>query len=359
MRFTQLSIQSVRNLADISLKCHPGCNIIYGKNAAGKTAILEAIHILARISSFRTPKITEVIQRSQDKLTVSAELQDRMDRAIKTGLEKGRLKTRIRFNGHKVLRRSEQARNIPLLTITPESHRLLFGTPRERRHWLDWSLFHVEQGYIRHWQDYHHALRQRNILLRKSVRGEQLDPWEKALSVSAAPIIVARNRYLQRLELTLGQYTGEEVMPVELKYTGTEETEEAYARKLRDNRQSDSKAGHTQLGPHRDDIHFQQGKHNIGSIFSRGQAKQFIVSLTLAQADVYRRACKVSPIMLVDDLTAELDLDALQFILARLQGQDMQVFITTTSLEPLSLTKKGRDMGVFHVEHGKVVKVVE
>ena len=145
MQLTRLGINNVRNLSDLKMECGPRVNVIYGKNVAGKTAILESIHLLARSNSFRTPRIMDVIQHNKEQLTVTAELQDDNKQTITAGLEKNRETTKIRFNGHKITKRSEQAQNIPLLSISPDAQRLLSGTPRERRHWLDWSMFHVEQ----------------------------------------------------------------------------------------------------------------------------------------------------------------------------------------------------------------------
>src|SRR3970282_1429893 len=141
-------------------------NLIYGKNAAGKTAILEGIHLLARVCSFRTPRINDVIQHGKQQISMMARLNDEQNNKIVTGLEKSRQATKIRFNGFNVKQRSDQARNLPVLTKSPDSHRILHGVRRERRHWLDWSMFHVEPAYMEYWQKNHHAPRQKNALLR-------------------------------------------------------------------------------------------------------------------------------------------------------------------------------------------------
>src|SRR5690606_10201525 len=125
MHLSELAIFDLRNLTEVHMECGPGLNIISGKNAAGKTAVLEAIHVLARASSFRTPRINDVIQHGKQRLTVTASILNKDDKPISTGLEKSRQATKIRFDGCNVSKRSDQARNIPVMTATPESHSLL------------------------------------------------------------------------------------------------------------------------------------------------------------------------------------------------------------------------------------------
>ena len=156
-----------------------GLNLVVGPNASGKTALLEAIHMLSRARSFRTPRIKEVIQKEQLTLQVSAQITNKQSRSISTGIEKGYGTTSIRYEGKALKTVSEQANNIPLLIITPDSHTLVTGAPRDRRHWLDWAMFHVEPTYIGIWRNYQRALRNRNNLLKQGGTNNQLSSWER------------------------------------------------------------------------------------------------------------------------------------------------------------------------------------
>ena len=152
MRLAQLEINYVRNLVGVCIECSPGINCLYEENAAGKTAILGAIYLLARARSFRTPRVGDVIQHSRESLTVAAQLVDDNERDVITGLEKSAESTWIRFNGTKISRRPEQAMNIPLLLITPDSQRLLVGAPqgKEDTGWTGlcstWNLVILKTG---------------------------------------------------------------------------------------------------------------------------------------------------------------------------------------------------------------------
>ena len=353
MRLADLDIKDVRNLNDIHMECGPGINIISGKNAAGKTAILEGIHLLARASSFRTPRINDVIQRGKSQILIIARLYDEKNSEIVTGLEKSRQTTKIRFNGQDVNKRSEQARNLPILTTTPDSHRLLNGTPRERRHWLDWSMFHVEPAYMEKWQHYHHALRQRNALLRQPGNHAQLCTWEEALASSTVKLRQLRKTYINKVNALITSIANSHLGQIKIKLRSEEQDQEAIRVSLNQQRKADMSVGYTRFGPHREDVVFNIDSQEAGRSLSRGEGKLFVLFLIMAQALEYKSEKKQQPIMLFDDMPAELDSEASKRILEQLQCQNLQSFITTTN--PECLEKGAKNAKRFHVEQGRIV----
>ena len=352
MYLTELDIYDVRNLTEINMECSQGLNIISGKNAAGKTAILEAIHILARTSSFRTPRINDVIQHGKQQLSITAHIKDDRDNKIITGLEKSKHATKIRFNGANVNKRSEQARNLPVLTVSPESHRLLSGTPRERRHWLDWSMFHVEPSYMQHWQGYHHALRHRNALLRRHSNQAQFDVWEELLANSAVVLRKFRKNYIDRLNTGIAGVACGSIGEVNISLYTEEQEHEAVRNNLKQQRSSDIMMGYTQQGPHREDINFNINNRDVGKSLSRGEGKLFVHFLFLAQALEYMSSTSQQPILLIDDMAAELDKEARKKVLDQLKYRGLQAFITTTDRDALEIVEEAHKW--FHVEQGKI-----
>lgn len=353
MYLSELDIYNLRNLTEIHTECSPGLNIISGKNAAGKTAILEGIHILARISSFRTPRINDVIQHGKQQLSVTARINDGLNNKFVTGLEKTRQTTKIRFNGTNVYKRSEQARNLPVLTVSPESHRLLSGAPRERRHWLDWSMFHVEPSYMDHWQQYHHALRHRNALLRSHANQAQFDVWEDLLATTSVILRKHRKNYTDKLNNRITEVTNGDVGKINISLHTEEADQETIRNNLKQQRLSDIMSGHTQQGPHREDIVFNVNDRDAGKSLSRGEGKMFVLFLFLTQALEYISYTSQQPILLIDDLAAELDKEARKNVLNRLKCHGLQTFITTTERD--SLENAAETHRWFHVEQGKIV----
>jgi DNA replication and repair protein RecF len=350
MHLVELDISDVRNLTNIHMDCGPGINVISGKNAAGKTAVLEGIHLLARVSSFRTPRINDVIQHGKSQLSIRARLSDQGNNKIVTGLEKSRQATKIRFNGTNVNKRSEQARNLPVLTVSPESHQLLNGTPRERRHWLDWSMFHVEPAYMENWQNYHHALRQRNGLLRQPTNQTQFNVWEEMLANSAVLIRRARKTYVNRIKACITQIANSSIGEISIDLRTEEQGQETIMSALKQQRKSDLMAGYTQQGQHREDVVFNIEGREASRTLSRGEGKLFVLFLFMAQALEYKAIKQQQPIMLIDDLSAELDGEARKRILKQLQHQGLQAFITTTNPETLEIGQETHRR--FHVEQG-------
>jgi DNA replication and repair protein RecF len=356
MYLTELDIYDVRNLTELHMQCSPGLNIISGKNAAGKTAILEGIHMLARITSFRTPRINDVIQYGKQQLSIMARINDDLNNKVVTGLEKSRRATKIRFNGVNVSKRSEQARNLPVLTVSPESYRLLSGSPRERRHWLDWSMFHVEPSYIEHWQNYHHALRHRNALLRKYTNQVQFDVWEDMLANSAVVLREFRKNYIDKLNNSMSDVANGYVGEIKIGLNTEEADREAIRNNLKQQRPSDIVLGHTQQGPHREDVIFNVNGRDAGKTLSRGEGKMFVFFLFMTQALEYISFTSQQPILLIDDLAAELDKEARKNVLNQLKYHGLQTFITITERD--SLEKMDNAQKWFHVEQGKIADMM-
>lgn len=352
MRLVELDIYNVRNLKETHMECGPGINIISGKNAAGKTAILEGIHFLAKVSSSRTPRINDVIQFGKPQFSIMARLNDERNNKIVTGLEKSRQIAKIRFNGLNVNKRSEQARNLPVLTVSPDSHRLLQGAPRERRHWLDWSMFHVEPAYMENWHNYHRAHRQRNALLRQPVNQAQFDTWENMLANSAVLLRRVRKTYIDRINARIQHIANSGIGRIGIDLRSEEQGQETIRGNLKQQRKTDMVAGYTQYGPHREDIVFNINGREASRALSRGEGKLFVLFLIMAQAHEYKSIKQQQPIMLIDDLPAEFDGEARKRILGQLQCQDLQAFITTTN--PESLENGVEKPRRFHVEHGRV-----
>jgi len=154
MQFEVIDVSNVRVLSKARVMAEPGLNLVFGCNGSGKTSLLEAINFLSRARSFRTVKLNEVIRDGEESLLVSASVVMDNKQVITSGIERRAKETRIKFAGAEIRQVSEQVRNLPVLVLTPENLGLLNSTPKERRRWLDWMMFHVEPTYLQLWGDY-------------------------------------------------------------------------------------------------------------------------------------------------------------------------------------------------------------
>jgi DNA replication and repair protein RecF len=354
MYMETLQILQVRNLQTIQLSPGNRLNFITGKNASGKTAILEAIFLLSRGKSFRSPRIQEIIQHNQKTLRVAARINQEQQGAIHTGLEKGYGETIIKYNGNKITTISEQSRAVPLVLVTQESHTLISGAPKDRRHWLDWALFHVEHDYLEQWKVYMKALRHRNFLLKNGENKRELyRAWEQGMIESGRYLAKSRQEYLRQLNVVLQDIVrpkipGEITVSISTDWPGPFQEHEVFESSWK----NDQKLGYTRNGSHNIDIKFTNENKQIASVFSRGQIKLFICLLALAQAKTQAARTGVAPVILIDDYVAELDSEGCEYLLNQLAESGHQVFLTDTNEQ--KYIKNKVLYSSFHVEHGTV-----
>lgn len=359
MHIDWLQIENLRNLTHTRIQPSHNLNIFTGPNASGKTAFLEAIYLLSRAKSFRSPRINEVIQHNKRSFLVTAGIRYAGKGTINTGIERDKTKTVIHYNGQATKKISEQAKNIPLVLVAPDTHSLILGAPKQRRHWLDWAMFHVEPAYLDDWRDYHKALRHRNNLLKKGIHSAQaLAGWENIMVETALRITDKRQGILDKIEeyvISPGQDFFE--FPLKIKLLNGWPENQNLSDCLLNNREPDRQRGHTKYGIHRADIEFYAGEHLLSSVCSRGQAKLFIIILLVAQAKVMEEISGERSLYLFDDYTAEIDSETRIKIIDLILEQGVQAFFTTTEADLNISANSGVKM--FHVERGNVLKVVE
>ncbi|NIR61493.1 MAG: DNA replication/repair protein RecF [Gammaproteobacteria bacterium] len=357
MRLLSLRVRQVRNLTALDLQPASHLNILTGPNAAGKTSVLEAVHILGRARSFRARRLEDVVQWGAEQASIAGEVARPEGGSLWLGVGYERGRPALRIGGEDVKGASELAEWLPLQVINPDSHRLLEAGPERRRQYLDWGVFHVEQAFHAIWRRYRRALRQRNQALRTG--SEILAPWERELGETGAAIDRFRQAYLAELGGFLPEVVTRTLgsLRVSLTYDRGWPAGRPLAEVLEDARGRDSELGFTRSGPHRADLGIRINGVPAQHTVSRGQQKALAASLLLAQAALYTSRSGRPCLFLVDDLPAELDVRHREALLAMLRDLDTQVFVT--ALEPGTLAPEGwGEVKRFHVEQGTVIEMV-
>ena len=337
-QLTSLSIQNFRNCASAQFELSSGLNLIVGNNAAGKTAIIEAIWLLATGRSFRSQKSHHLIQHSSQSTTLFCETTSTHNPAEthKIGLQKTLDNTLLRIDGETLKSHGPIAKLLPIQLLTPESHKLLEEGPKARRQFIDWGCFHQSEAFMPLWRNYQRGLKQRNHALKKRLPKEQVQLWDQTLVESAQQIDVIRQNYLDELTPYLITFC-QALMPeiesdVVCQYrAGWPKTTENLLELYQQNFAKEQQLGHTQYGAHRADIRFKFDNQEAMNILSRGQQKLFVCALLLAQASLHEKVVNEPVIMLIDDLPAELDEIHRTKLLELLQILNIQHIITTTS----------------------------
>lgn len=347
MTIEHLYVRDFRNLSSVELSPGAGVNCLYGDNGAGKTSLIEAIYLLARGRSFRSAQLAPVIHHGREALSVVARLQQ----GYRLGVERSRETWRGRINGKDCQRLSEFAAALPLVLIEPDSHRLVDGGPERRRQFLDWQLFHVEQGYLVAWQRYSRLLKQRNAALRASATDLTLKSIEAPMADAAAQINALRDAQVHRLQAVLTHLSETLTFrlpgDVQLTYRTGHRPGTDLVQAWDEQRGSDRERGFTQRGPHRADLKMNCGGYPAALALSRGQQKLLAVSLLLSQLYILEQTAPSSPILLLDDPVSELDAHHLDALFSWLPEQAYQAWITTTA-------KPRQSFKMFHVEQGAV-----
>ncbi len=360
MHITRLNIERVRNLKTVALSELQPFNVFYGANGSGKTSILEAIHLLATGRSFRTHIPKHYILHDAQNAVVFAQ-----SASEKVGMQKYLSGEQVmKVNGDHIATQGQLAKLLPLQHIDPQSTDIIDHGAKPRRQLLDWLMFHVEPEFYHAWQYYSRALKQRNSLLKsqRSLSLEQLEPWNKMLGEYGEILHSQRVAIVEQWNVYFQQDL-QQLLPnlsIELEYVAGFHTEHGLWNDLCSHHQKDVDRRYTEYGPHRADLRLKTPMGEADIVLSRGQKKLLIMALKLSQIAMLH-ACNKETVVLLDDLTAELDLAAQQRLIERLSQLGSQVFITT--LEHESVQKHLHDLSIshqlFHVENGRVACVVQ
>lgn len=352
MSLLHLRIDAVRCLSDVTLDLHPERNYLWGPNGAGKTSFLEAIYLLARGRSFRLRQTTRLIRHGAEALSVFGRVRDADGRIRRLGTAFGPDGLSTQLDGEAVRSQAEMLRLLPVHVIDPRLHQLIEAGPSERRRYIDAGVFHVEHQFLTDWRYYRRVLGQRNAALKRGVSPAELDLWTEPFLAAASAVDAARTSYTKTLaEIAAEQGRALVGHDVRLQYRHGWRRGITLAEALDEHLERDRAIGFTQVGPHRADLKLEFDSGGIRETASRGQQKLVAAALVIAQVRLFEQRTGHRSTVLVDDASAELDLDAQSRLAAALDSLDSQQILTGLSVDAL---RPDSGFPVFHVEQGRV-----
>lgn len=364
MRLSRLTVANLRSLQQVELAPGQGINLVTGPNGAGKTSLLEALHLLAYGRSFRGRVRDGLVRTGSEAVEVFAEWQESgaTARPRRAGLRHTGQAWSGRLDGASVDQLGELCAALAALTFEPGSHALLSGGGEPRRRYLDWGLFHVEQGaagaaFLTTWRRYARALKQRNALLKQGAGRAQLDVWDMELAAAGEPLDRYRQDYVARLQPFLARRSQDFVPQLGdarfVATSGWRSDQLPLADALLLARDRDTTTGFTSVGPHRADWRIEHEARPAQEALSRGQAKLTALAVLLAQAEDFVERRGQWPVVLLDDLASELDQAHQARLIDYLVGSGAQVFVTGNQT-PVALEGVS-GIATFHVEHGRLL----
>lgn len=362
-------IQNYRNLKEINTRFDPNVNIFIGKNAQGKTNLLESIYFLALTRSHRTNSDRELIAFDKEYANL-------MGRVHKSQLDLD-LRVLITKKGKKVwVNRVEQAKlskyvgQLNAILFSPEDLDLIKGAPALRRRFMDQDFGQISSEYLYFASKYRQVLMQKNTYLKRLAKGETndqifLDVLSDQLAGVAAEIISRRFKFLKYLShaasdayehISLASEKLSIAYHPSVSGIKADDTTEQMYQKLQENYQknkaNEMRKGTTLSGPHRDDIEFKLNGKNAHLYASQGQQRSIALSIKLAEIQLVHHLTDEYPILLLDDVMSELDHERQSALLNYIHGKT-QTFITTTDLEGISwdIIKQPK---IYHIQSGKI-----
>lgn len=361
MYIQKIKLENFRNYDKQELDINEGLNIFIGDNAQGKTNVIESIYLSSIGKSFRTNKDNELIKFDKEYFNIDIEyFKNSRENSINIFLENSKSKI-VKLNGIKIDKLSQMVGNINVILFSPDELKIIKQSPSIRRKFFDISISQVKPIYLYYILQYNKILIQRNNLLKQLSKNRSLidtiDIWNEKLIETGIKIIEIRKEYIQKISPILKEkhkQLSEDMEDVYLKYLPNCEDEKSFRDKLHKNLQYDIDRGYTNNGPHKDDYCFYINEIDLSKFGSQGQQRSAILSYKLAEIDNLYEEFGEYPILLLDDVTSELDKNRITRLLDNLKMH--QTIITCTDIDNFKLLS---DYKLFVVKEGKVEEVIK
>lgn len=360
MRAKHLALNNYRNCKNIELDFNNNKTLIIGKNAQGKTNILESIYFLSTLKSPRTSNIKEFVNFDENNFSAEITI-EKSNTEIELGIEYNIDKPKVlKVNGLKTTSKNYKGVLTTVLFSTQDLM-LLRGSPQDRRSWLDSAISQIYPAHDERISKYNKIRIQKNNLLKEpDLNLALLDVFNEQLTTVGANIIYVRQKFLSELKkyAKTGYLDISKNEEFDLKYSFEEKDLNEIAKALKEEleeRKFEEIARHQScVGPHRDDIYFYLDNKDATKFASQGQQRTIVLAIKLAEIELIKNKNGESPILLLDDVLAELD-DLRQNYLLSSISDDTQTIIT--SVDTLLFDNEFlRNVTIFKISNGEIIE---
>ena len=365
MKIDRLKLKNFRNYGNLDIEFDNKLNIIIGNNAQGKTNILEAIYFLSITKSNLAINDKVCIRHDTLFSKIEGNISSSINSNKKLSIIINSTGKKIEINNVEIKKHADYIGNLRVIIFNPDNIRLIKDAPGNRRRFLNIEISQLYGKYINTLNAYNNVLKQRNeylkIIKNSKVNYVYLDIINEKLVDLAAIIYEYRinfvndiNKYIGEIFKKIAGYEG-----LTIKYLPSIEIEDIsfiktkLQKKLDANLDKEISYGNTLIGPHRDDFIFNLNNNDLLLYGSQGQQKLAILALKLAEIDVFNDVCGEYPVVLLDDLFSELDVEKRNKVINYL-NKDIQIIVTTTDLKNVD-KKFIKDASIFTIDDGKII----
>ena len=343
MRLSSLSILDFRNLAQVELVPSVRATIVVGQNGQGKTNLLEAIYFLATLKPLRAARLAELVRFGTSSAQISGRfLLKGAEREISVQIADGLRQAFV--DKKKAQSLEDYFGGVSVVAFTPDDLEIVKGGPQGRRWFLDRAVFNRFPAFLKESRVYARALKSRNRLLKEGADLSYLEAYDETLAQSGAKIWRRRQALLAELapraeeafdhivrgtDAARFMYSPSNIELDPLKDEA--ELAAALRRMLQERTPRDAERGFTSVGPHADDLDISLGGRAARSYGSQGQQRALVLAWKIAEIENLQQATGVLPLLLLDDVSSELDPERNAYLMTYVSQSGAQVFLTTTS----------------------------
>lgn len=363
MQIKKIKLQNYRNYDNFKIDFGQNLNIIIGNNAQGKTNLLESIYVLAVTKSFLSINDRGLIKFNNKFAKISGEIINSSNKNNKLDIvfsDKGKV---VRINNKEIKKLSDYISLIKVIIFSTDNINIFKDSPASRRKYFNIQISQINKIYLNYLSEYNVLLRQRNEFLKvininKKSDLDYLDVLNDKYVSLSFEISKYRKEYIDYINKYLGDMfkfiTGYEGL--ELKYhTTVDDDEKIFKEKLTSNLNKEILYRMTLVGPNRDDFYFKLNDKNLSQFGSQGQIRSSVLALKLSEVKLFTEKTGDSPILLLDDIFSELDIEKRNNLLSTL-SDNVQTIITTTDIENITenIRKKAN---VYKIDDGNIISI--
>ncbi|MCR5223531.1 MAG: DNA replication/repair protein RecF [Bacilli bacterium] len=359
MKFINIKLTNFRNYKKLNLSFNPTKNIIIGENGEGKTNIVEALYVLALSKSFRGSKEEVIIKNGEDSTCIEGTVKGDYKDKYKLVLAKEGKKVFI--NNTKIDKISDYLSKINIVLFTSEDLKLIKDTPSTRRRLINIELSQYSNEYLKLLSNYNKVLKQRNAYLKMlyfngNASRSYLDILTDQLVDIGSKLYNYRQDFINNIsnyiENNYYKITKKHDLVLSYKSDFANKSKEDLLKMYKKSLDKDITQGKTNLGIHHDDYIFELNGNNLRDYGSEGEQKNAIISLKMAEIDIFKNDLNIMPILILDDLFSELDKKKINNILDFI-SDDIQTFVTTTDLTKVDKRLKIGSK-IFKIKNGNI-----
>lgn len=344
MKLLSLSLRNFRNVASVDLTPSPRATVVVGPNGQGKTNLLEAVFFLATLKALRASRLSELVAFGTESAKVSGRFWlHGAEREL--SVEVTSQGTRQAFvDGKKATSFESYFGGVAVVAFTPDDLAVVKGGPDGRRAFLDRAVFNRFPAFLKESRDYARALKSRNKLLKGQASTEYLDAYDETLSRTGARLWLRRRMLMSEVaplackafeavgRAAHSAYFGYQPSKVEVDFSKATEAELTHILQdaLLQRRTRDFDRGFTSVGPHVDDVRIELGQQTAKAFASQGQQRALVLAWKMAEIENLLNSLGFLPLLLLDDVSSELDPERNAYLMHYLAESGAQVFLTTT-----------------------------